>query len=234
MLDDPAADRQPKSGGLRLAGQRVADLAKILEDRFNVGVRDAGAVVLHEAQRRGIGRQFVRRVVAAARRIGGEFGRAPLGPNEAPDQDQDFLARRAAAPPARAAGGGLEDVDEQQHLRMVCAALAAANALAHIGHALGGFERLDGLLRLDGMVACVDDYEDHAEVLDGASKTIIRALGERGVTIWEQDKISGNDSENQHGQQRRKDAPGAALVESDDREPTLVKVLEQDARDQIS
>lgn len=60
------------------------------------------------------------------------------------------------------------------------AARAALNALGRLHEALGGFERLDGLLHLAGHVASADDFWDQPEVLDGASELFAFALAERG------------------------------------------------------
>jgi enamine deaminase RidA (YjgF/YER057c/UK114 family) len=60
------------------------------------------------------------------------------------------------------------------------AAMAALNALGRLHEALGGFDRLDGLLHFAGHVASADDFWDQPEVLDGASELFVFALGERG------------------------------------------------------
>ena len=60
------------------------------------------------------------------------------------------------------------------------ARLAARNALAQIDAALGGFECLAGLLRLEGFVASAADFLEQPAVLDGASDALIEVLGERG------------------------------------------------------
>jgi enamine deaminase RidA (YjgF/YER057c/UK114 family) len=60
------------------------------------------------------------------------------------------------------------------------AQLAALSALARIQQALGGFDRLKGLLRVDGFVASADGFFDQPRVLDGASELFLHALGERG------------------------------------------------------
>src|SRR2546423_327552 len=58
MLDDVAADVQAEAAAVGLGGQRIADLAKFVEDHFLVGRIDAGAVVAHvDAQRAGLLRQ---------------------------------------------------------------------------------------------------------------------------------------------------------------------------------
>jgi enamine deaminase RidA (YjgF/YER057c/UK114 family) len=61
------------------------------------------------------------------------------------------------------------------------ARLAALNALAQIKELLGGFDRLDGLVRVDGFVACTDTFIEHAAVLNGASDFFAAALGPRGL-----------------------------------------------------
>lgn len=60
------------------------------------------------------------------------------------------------------------------------AALAALTALARLREALGGFARLRGLLRVDGIVASTDDFREQPALLDGASEVFVVALGERG------------------------------------------------------
>jgi enamine deaminase RidA (YjgF/YER057c/UK114 family) len=60
------------------------------------------------------------------------------------------------------------------------AQLAALGGLSRIRQALGGFERLVGLLRVDGWVASVDGFIDQPKVLDGASDVFLLALGDRG------------------------------------------------------
>lgn len=57
------------------------------------------------------------------------------------------------------------------------AALAAVNVLAQINRALGGFERLATLLRVDGYIASAPDCFDQPKVLDGASELFAAALG---------------------------------------------------------
>ena len=57
---------------------------------------------------------------------------------------------------------------------------AALNALGRIHEALGGFDRLVGLLHVAGHVASADDFRDQPEVLDGASRLFAEVLLERG------------------------------------------------------
>jgi enamine deaminase RidA (YjgF/YER057c/UK114 family) len=58
---------------------------------------------------------------------------------------------------------------------------AALNALGRIHEALGGFDRLVGLLHVAGHVASADDFRDQPEVLDGASRLFVEVLLERGA-----------------------------------------------------
>lgn len=60
------------------------------------------------------------------------------------------------------------------------AQLAALSALGRIHQALGGLERLRGLLRVDGFVASADGFLDQPEVMDGASELFAHALEARG------------------------------------------------------
>ena len=60
------------------------------------------------------------------------------------------------------------------------ARLAALNVLAQIRAALGGFDRLKTLLRVEGHVASAPDWNNAPKVLDGASDLFAAVLGERG------------------------------------------------------
>ena len=60
------------------------------------------------------------------------------------------------------------------------AVITALNVLAGVQRALGGFERLRGLLRVDGYVASSSDFVEQPYVLDAASEILLLALGERG------------------------------------------------------
>lgn len=60
------------------------------------------------------------------------------------------------------------------------ARLAALNVLAQIHAALGGFDRLKTLLRVEGHVASAPDWNNAPKVLDGASDLFVTVLGERG------------------------------------------------------
>jgi enamine deaminase RidA (YjgF/YER057c/UK114 family) len=60
------------------------------------------------------------------------------------------------------------------------ARLAALNALAQIRSALGGFDRLVSLARVEGHIASSPDWNNAPRVLDGASDLFNAVLGERG------------------------------------------------------
>jgi enamine deaminase RidA (YjgF/YER057c/UK114 family) len=53
--------------------------------------------------------------------------------------------------------------------------------LAQLKHLLGTFDRLAGLIRMDGIVVSVPEFDRHPAVLDGASDLFAAVLGERGV-----------------------------------------------------
>jgi len=72
---------------------------------------------------------------------------------------------------------GAELTEEQGY---AAARLCALNALAQIRAALGGFERLDSLLRLEGHIASAPDWSNAPKVLNGASDIFLSVLGERG------------------------------------------------------
>ena len=61
------------------------------------------------------------------------------------------------------------------------AALAALNVVTQIRAALGSLDRLAGLARVEGHVACGADFTAVPAVLDGASTRLKYLLGERGV-----------------------------------------------------
>ncbi|HKE49272.1 MAG TPA: RidA family protein [Rhodanobacteraceae bacterium] len=61
------------------------------------------------------------------------------------------------------------------------AQLAALNALAQIDAALGGFDRLVTLLRVEGHISSAPGYIYQPRVLDGASDLFSEALGDKGA-----------------------------------------------------
>lgn len=60
------------------------------------------------------------------------------------------------------------------------ARLAALNVLAQIRSAIGGFERLEQLVRVEGHIASAPGWNNAPKVLDGASDLFVAVLGERG------------------------------------------------------
>ena len=61
------------------------------------------------------------------------------------------------------------------------ARLAGLNVLAQLKQLLGTFDWLAGLIRMDGFVASVSEFEQHAAVLNGASDLFAAVLDERGA-----------------------------------------------------
>ncbi len=59
------------------------------------------------------------------------------------------------------------------------AQLAALNVLAQIHAHLGGFERLDHIVRVEGHVTSAPGFIDQPAVIDGASDLFADVLGER-------------------------------------------------------
>jgi enamine deaminase RidA (YjgF/YER057c/UK114 family) len=72
-------------------------------------------------------------------------------------------------------GGELSETQGREAAR-----LAALNALAQIHAALGGFDRLEGLVRVEGHIASAPGWNNAPTVLDGASDLFAQVLGERG------------------------------------------------------
>jgi enamine deaminase RidA (YjgF/YER057c/UK114 family) len=60
------------------------------------------------------------------------------------------------------------------------ARLSGLNVLAQIQSALGGFERLESLLRVEGHIASAPGWTNAPKVLDGASDLFLAVLEERG------------------------------------------------------
>lgn len=72
---------------------------------------------------------------------------------------------------------GAERTEEEGY---AAARLAALNVLAQIDDALGGFDRLESLLMVDGHVASAPGWTNVPRVLDGASDLFSAVLEERG------------------------------------------------------
>jgi enamine deaminase RidA (YjgF/YER057c/UK114 family) len=61
------------------------------------------------------------------------------------------------------------------------ARVAALNVLAQLRMLLGSFDRLAGLLRVDGFIASAPGFVEQPVVLDAASSLLADVLGERGA-----------------------------------------------------
>jgi enamine deaminase RidA (YjgF/YER057c/UK114 family) len=60
------------------------------------------------------------------------------------------------------------------------AQLCCLNILAQVKAALGGFDRVEQVLRLNGFVSCTPDFTDHPLVINGASDLLFALLDEKG------------------------------------------------------
>jgi enamine deaminase RidA (YjgF/YER057c/UK114 family) len=72
---------------------------------------------------------------------------------------------------------GAELTEEEGH---AAARLAALNVLAQLRAALGSFEQLEHLVRMEGHVASAPGWVGAPKVLDSASDLLVAVLGERG------------------------------------------------------
>lgn len=54
------------------------------------------------------------------------------------------------------------------------------NLLAQTRDALGSLDRVTGIPKVLGFIACTEDFRDASVVLDGASELLIEVFGERG------------------------------------------------------
>jgi enamine deaminase RidA (YjgF/YER057c/UK114 family) len=70
-----------------------------------------------------------------------------------------------------------EDLDAEQGFK--AARLAALNVLSQIRCALGGFDPLVRIVRLDGHLHAAPGFTGHARVLDGASQLFHEVLADR-------------------------------------------------------
>jgi len=59
------------------------------------------------------------------------------------------------------------------------AEIAALNVLAQINAHLGGFDRLDHIVRVEGHVSSVDGFYDQPAVIDAASELFAAVLGDK-------------------------------------------------------
>jgi enamine deaminase RidA (YjgF/YER057c/UK114 family) len=61
-----------------------------------------------------------------------------------------------------------------------CARQCVLNALAALRGAIGDLNRLRGVVKLDGFVACGPDFTDHPQVINGASDLLVELLYDAG------------------------------------------------------
>lgn len=61
------------------------------------------------------------------------------------------------------------------------AGIAATNALSAVADAVGGLERIARCLHMTVFIAAGPGFADHAGVADGASHSLLAALGDRGT-----------------------------------------------------
>ena len=64
----------------------------------------------------------------------------------------------------------------REHARLV-----AMNILAALRGALGDLDRVERVIKLQGLVNAVPDFEQHPFVIDGASELMAEAFGDAGV-----------------------------------------------------
>lgn len=75
---------------------------------------------------------------------------------------------------------GLLGADVTVETGAECARLATLNGLASACGALGGTDRLAGVLKVTGFVASADGFSDQPLVLNGASDLLVDVFGEEG------------------------------------------------------
>ncbi|MEM9064685.1 MAG: RidA family protein [Planctomycetota bacterium] len=62
---------------------------------------------------------------------------------------------------------------------IACARQCGLNILAAV-HALVGLDRVTGVIKLGGFVACSPGYGDHPKVINGASELMLEVFGDAG------------------------------------------------------
>jgi len=72
-------------------------------------------------------------------------------------------------------GDGIDVAQGQEAAR-----LCALNILAQAKAALGDFDRIAQLMRLNGFVSAAPGFADHPKVINGASDLMVEILGEKG------------------------------------------------------
>jgi enamine deaminase RidA (YjgF/YER057c/UK114 family) len=105
----------------------------------------------------------------------------PLGAYTAVSEAGDLLFISGQVPLRDAKMTYTGKVGEAQTLEggQQAAQLTALNVLAQIRKHLGGFDRLDHIVRVEGHVSCVDGFYAQPAVLDGASDLFAQVLGDK-------------------------------------------------------
>tara|TARA_R100001369_G_scaffold21491_1_gene39068 strand:+ start:22066 stop:22536 length:471 start_codon:yes stop_codon:yes gene_type:complete len=62
-----------------------------------------------------------------------------------------------------------------------CARICAINAIAQLMEAVRDLERVKKIIRLDCHIQAAEGFNDHSDVLDGASDVMNQVFGERGI-----------------------------------------------------
>ncbi|MFT4103839.1 MAG: RidA family protein [Burkholderiaceae bacterium] len=83
---------------------------------------------------------------------------------------------RMPGDPVLKVGAEISVPEAQQHARDV-----AIHLLAIMKDALGGFENLDRMVKVFGMVNAIPAFTEHTEVINGASDLFVQVLGDRGI-----------------------------------------------------
>ena len=60
------------------------------------------------------------------------------------------------------------------------ARISCINAISQMRHALGGFERLKRIIRMEGVLYTTPDFNDAPKALDGATDLLLKVFGDRG------------------------------------------------------
>lgn len=67
-------------------------------------------------------------------------------------------------------------IEEGKEASKIC----ALNGLAAAQWTLGSLDRIERVIRIAVFVACMDDFQNHAKVADGASELLTQIFGEKG------------------------------------------------------
>jgi len=73
-------------------------------------------------------------------------------------------------------GSDVDIVEARKHARLV-----GTNILSALRSAIGSLDRVERVIKLQGLVNCTPDFERHPNVIDGASELMGEVFGEDGV-----------------------------------------------------